>query len=131
MPWVGKLSLRHKITYVIMINTFAALCVASIGFAEYGVYRFKQMQMQDLNTLANVMATNSTAALAFKDKNSTRDILQALSAKPHIVAASIYDRDGKPFAVYHQGSSKEVYNPPPVEKEGTRITSNRVLIFQR
>jgi hypothetical protein len=45
MQWVGKLSLRHKITYVIMINTFAALCVASIAFAEYGVYRFKQMQM--------------------------------------------------------------------------------------
>ena len=59
MPWAGKLSLRHKITYVIMINTFAALCVASIAFAEYGVYRFKQMQMQDLNTLANVMASVS------------------------------------------------------------------------
>jgi two-component system sensor histidine kinase/response regulator len=131
MQWAGKLSLRHKITYVIMINTIAALCVASIAFAEYGVYRFRQLGMQDLKALANVIGTNSTAALAFKDKNSARDILQALSAKPHIVAASIYDRDGKPFAVYHQGPPKKVYTPPPVENETSRFASDRVLVFQK
>jgi two-component system sensor histidine kinase/response regulator len=131
MPWAGKLSLRHKITYVIMINTFAALCVASIGFAEYGVYRFKQMQMQDLNTLANVMATNSTAALAFKDQKSAGEVLQALSAKPHILAAAIYAPDGRPFAVYHRQTSKGIYTPPPVENESSRFTSDRVLIFQK
>lgn len=131
MPWVGKLSLRHKITYVIMINTFAALCVASIGFAEYGVYRFKQMQMQDLNTLANVMATNSTAALAFKDQKSASEVLQALSAKPHILGAAIYAPDGRPFAVYHRQTSRGIYTPPPVENESSRFTSDRVLIFQK
>jgi two-component system sensor histidine kinase/response regulator len=131
MQWSRKLSLRHKITYVIMINTFAALCVASIAFAEYGVYRFKQMQMQDLNTLANVMATNSTAALAFKDQKSAADILQALSAKPHILAAAIYDPDGKPFAVYRRPTSKGIYAPPRVETESSRFTSDRVLIFRK
>jgi two-component system sensor histidine kinase/response regulator len=131
MLWFRKLSLRRKITYVIMINTFAALCVASIAFAEYGVYRFKQMQMQDLNALANVMGTNSTAALAFRDQNSARDVLQGLAAKPHILAAAIYDPDGKPFAVYQRGPSKDVYTPPPVENETSRFTSNRALIFQK
>jgi two-component system sensor histidine kinase/response regulator len=131
MRWTLKLSLRRKITYVIMINTFAALCVASIAFAEYGVYRFKQMQMQDLNALANVMGTNSTAALAFKDQNSAKDVLQALAAKPHILAAAIYDPDGNPFAVYQRGTSKDVYTPPPIENETSRFTSNRALIFQK
>src|SRR6202158_1805402 len=131
MQWSRKLSLRHKITYVIMINTFAALCVASIAFAEYGVYRFKQMQMQDLNARANVMATNSTAALAFKDQKSATDVPQARAPNPHILAASIDDGYGKPCAVYHKGSSKEMYTSPPVENEGTRITSDRVLIFRK
>src|ERR1700730_8973893 len=131
MQWSRKLSLRHKITYVIMLNTFAALCVASIAFAEYGVYRFKQMQMYDLNTLANVMGTNSTAALAFKDQESAGEVLQALSAKPHILAAAIYASDGRPFAVYHRQASKGIYTPPPVENESSRFTSNRVLIFQQ
>jgi two-component system sensor histidine kinase/response regulator len=130
MRWSHKISLRRKITYVIMINTFAALCVAGIAFAEYGVYRFKKLQMQDLNALANVMGTNSTAALAFEDQKSARDVLHALVAKSHILAAAIYGPDGKPFAVYARGTSRKVYSPPPVENETSRFTSDRVLIFQ-
>ncbi len=106
MQWTRKLSLRRKITLVIMINTFAALCAAGIAFAEYGVYRFKELRLEDLNALANILGTNSTAPLVFKDPNSARDILQALAAKPHILSAVIYDSDGKPFAVYHRGAPK-------------------------
>ncbi len=131
MQWTRKLSIRTKITYAIMINTFAALCVASVAFAEYGVYRFKKLQMDDLNALASVMGTDSTAALAFKDQSSAEDVLQALSAKPHILAAAIYDPDGKPFAVYHRGASEEFRSPPPVENEASRFTSSRVLVFQK
>jgi PAS domain S-box-containing protein len=131
MQWHRKLSVRRKITYLITIITFAALCVASIAFAEYGVYRFKQMQMQDLNALANVMGTNSTAALAFKDQRSAGEVLQALAAKPHILAAAIYDPDGKTFAVYQRGASTKAYSPPPVENESSRFMSGRVLIFQK
>ena len=130
MKWTSKLSLRRKITLVIMINTFAALCAAGIAFAEYGVYRFKELRLEDLNALANILGTNSTAPLAFKDPISAQDILQALAAKPHILSAVIYDRDGKPFAAYHRGESNEPIFPPPVESESSRFTSDRVLIFQ-
>ena len=131
MQWPRKVSVRRKITYVIMINTFAALCVASIAFAEYGMYRFKQMQMQDLNALANVMGTNSTAALAFKDQGAAAEILQALAAKPHIQAAAIYGQDGKTFATYQRDGAKGTYSRPPVENESSRFTSEHVLIFRR
>src|SRR2546430_1090870 len=131
MQWSRKLSLRRKITYVIMINTVAALCVASIAFAEFGVYRFKKLQMQNLNALANVLGTTSTAALAFKDQKSAGEVLQALAAKPNILGAVIYDPDGKPFAVYHRGTSKEVYSPKPFENESSRFTANRILVFQK
>src|SRR5580692_5882350 len=130
MQWTRKLSLRHKLTLVIMINTFVALCAAGTGFAEYGVYRFKELRLEDLNALANILGTNSTAPLAFKDPNSAQDILRALAAKPHILAAVIYDREGKPFAVYHRGSAKDSFSAPAVESESSRFTSNRVLIFQ-
>ena len=66
MNWTSKLSLRRKLTLVIMINTVVALCVAGTGFAEYGVYRFKELRLEDLNALANILGTNSTAPLTFK-----------------------------------------------------------------
>jgi PAS domain S-box-containing protein len=130
MLWTRKLSLRHKLMLVMMINTVVALCAASVGFAEYGVYRFKELRLEDLNALANILGTNSTAPLAFKDPNAARDNLQALAAKPHILAAVIYDREGNPFAVYHRGSSGDHYSAPPIEGDSSRFTSDRVLIFQ-
>ena len=130
MQWTRKQSLRRKLMLAMMINTVAALCAAGIGFAEYGVYRFKELRIEDLNALANILGTNSTAPLAFKDPNSARDILQALAAKPHILAAVIYDRDAQPFAVYHRGASNDRYSVPSVESDSSRFTSNRVLIFQ-
>src|SRR5579863_5572333 len=130
MQWTRKLSLRRKLTLVIMINTVVALCAAGIGFAEYGLYRFKALRVEDLNAIADILGTNSTAPLAFKDASAAQDILQDLAANPHILAAAIYDRDGKPLAVYHRGESKDQYSAPPVESESSRFTSNRVLIFQ-
>ena len=130
MQWTRKLSLRRKITYVVMINTLAALFAAGIAFAEYGIYRFKEMRVGDLNALANILGTNSTAPLEFKDPAAARDILNALAARPHILAAVIYDRDGGPFAVYHPGVPDNRYAPPKVEKDASHFTSGRVLIFQ-
>jgi PAS domain S-box-containing protein len=126
-----KLSLRHKITIAIMVNTIAALCVTGIAFVGYGLQRFKLHQTEDLRALANVVGTNSTAALAFEDPDSATEILQALAAKPHILAACIYNPDGKPFAVYHNVALKGVFSPPPVENDTIRFTTERVVIFQK
>jgi two-component system sensor histidine kinase/response regulator len=130
MPWLLKSSLRRKIMLVIMINTVAALCVAGIGFAEYGVHRFKQLHVEDLNALAEIIGTNTTAPLVFKDSPAASDILQALAAKPHILAACVYDRDGQPFAVYQREKIGSRYSPPPVQQEGSRFTADRLLTFQ-
>lgn len=130
MRWPRKLSLRRKLTLVIMVNTFIALCVAAVGFAEYGVYQFKQARLEDLNALANMMGTNSTAPLTFKDSQAAEDILRALTAKPRILSAAIYDRDGSTFAVYVRNGEKDQYSAPTLEHDSSRFTSDRLLIFQ-
>jgi PAS domain S-box-containing protein len=130
MQWTRKISLRRKLTLVIMINTIAALCAAGVAFAEYGALRFKQVGLQDLNALANILGTNCTAPLLFKDPSSARDILQALAVKPHIIAAAIYDRDGKPFASYKANSLRDPAFPPPFSDGVSRFSSESVLIYQ-
>jgi PAS domain S-box-containing protein len=130
MKWSRKLSLRRKITFVIMINTFAALCAAGVAFAKYGVNRFQQVEMRDLETLAQILGTSSTAALSFKDPNSANDILQALAVKPHIIVAVIYDRDDKPFAAYQRSGSHVPDIPQLVTGETSRFTADRIRILQ-
>ena len=129
MRWGSKISLRRKLMLVIMINTVAALCVASVAFAEYGVQRFKQVGMQDLNALANIIGTNCTAPLVFKDPNAAHEILQALSVKPHISAAAVYDLKGKPFATY-KALAKGHDLPAVLSNETSRVEKNSVLIYQ-
>jgi two-component system, sensor histidine kinase and response regulator len=130
MRWTRKISLRRKLMLVIMTNTVVALCVAGIAYAEYGVQRFKQVGMQDLNALAKILGTNCTAPLIFKDPNSAREILQALTVKPHIVAAAIYDHDGKSFVVYKANASRVPDFPPLLQGEASRFTSDLVVIYQ-
>ena len=130
MRWQRKLSLRRKITLVIMVNTVIALCVAGVGFAEYGVYQLKQARLEDLKALANMLGTNSTASLTFKDPKAAEEILSALAVKPHILSAVIYDRDGAPFAVYVRNGATDRYSAPRLSSDSSRFTANRVLIFQ-
>ena len=130
MQWTRKLSLRRKITYLIMLNTFAALLATGIAYAEYGVHRFKQLRLDNLNAMAYLLGTNSTAAIEFEDPKAAHDNLQALSSKQHIISAVIYDRDNKPFAIYRRDTSGKAFSPPPVENQTSRYTRDRVLIFQ-
>ena len=121
MEWTRKLSLRRKITLVIMINTFAALCAAGIAFAEYGVYRFKELRVEDLNALANILGTNSTAPLVFKDPNSA----PGHSAGPRRQAAHPVRCHLRPerqaLRVYHRGGPRDPYSPPPRGKRSQPV----------
>jgi len=75
-------SLRHKITYVIMINTLRLCAWPAFAFAEYGVYRVQANADAGPEHAGERHGDpESTAALAFKDQKSAGEVLQALSAK--------------------------------------------------
>ncbi len=57
--------------------------------------------------MANVIGTNSTAALAFKDQKAAKETLSALKAEPHITFACILTRDSDIFSTYKSGNSKQ------------------------
>jgi hypothetical protein len=62
------------------------------------VYRARLSMHEDLTSVADIAGANSVAAMAFRDVNSAEEILAALSRKPAIVAAALYDKDGRLFA---------------------------------
>jgi hypothetical protein len=47
-----------------------------------------------------LQCANSTAALAFENSDDAREVLAALRADPHVVAATLYTRAGASFASY-------------------------------
>ncbi|MCD6059697.1 MAG: response regulator [Moraxellaceae bacterium] len=94
------LPIGRKLTLAILVTSGVVLLLACIGFVAYESRTFRQGMVDDLGTLGRVVATNSTAALAFDNAGDARDVLAALRADPHIVFAGLYDNAGRLFATY-------------------------------
>src|SRR5713101_5829740 len=123
-------SIRRKLRLIIMLTSSVALLLACTVFITYDRYSFRRGKVEDLTALADIIGSNSTAALAFGDADSAREILGALRAKQHIVAACVYGRDGRVFACYARGNPATPVAPPPVEGEGSRFGSNQLVVFR-
>ena len=125
------LSIRHKLQGIVMLTSGVALLVASAAFTLYDRSTFLNAKAQDLNASAEMVGSNSTAALSFADVKSAREILAALQAKQNVVNACIYDKDGKVFAKYSREATGEDFSPPPAQLQVTTIIGrNNMVLFR-
>ncbi|HEY0046323.1 MAG TPA: ATP-binding protein [Flavobacterium sp.] len=101
----GHISIRNKLMRVIMLVSGIVVLLTCAAFFLYEYYAFRERTLQKLATYGEIFAANSTAALAFQDKDEAFEILSALKAEPNIVSAVIYDADGKVFSVYPENAT--------------------------
>ncbi len=129
---VGRsLSIRQKITRLVLLTCGVAMLAACGIFATYDYATSRTSLARDLTTLAQITGSNSTAAIAFDDAQSAREILASLSVQPHIVEACIYKSDGSVFAQYSRDGSNPDFTPPPVSTARMRTVSGFMEVFQQ
>jgi len=92
--------IRRRLMAMILLTSSTVLLLICAAFFTYEFLTFRQSTIAHLTTLGDVIADNSTAALAFANADDAREVLSALRAERHIVAAGLYDRNGKLFAKY-------------------------------
>ncbi|MBZ5669177.1 MAG: hypothetical protein LAO04_05560 [Acidobacteriia bacterium] len=124
-------SLQRKLQVIIMVTVGAALILACAAFLAYDLIVFGGSMRRDLETLAEILGSNSNAALTFGDQKAARELLSGLKAKQHILTACIYSSDGKPFAIYRRAGLSQEFVVPPPEPGGSRLTSDRLILFHR
>ena len=98
------LSLRSQLT---SIGLFSGVLVALSIVLLIGVMQYHYSHIDaksQLQTLARLMASQSTASLAFRDQQTAKENLDSLQAKPEIVLARIYDNDNLLLAEYLKSS---------------------------
>ena len=76
-----NLSIRRKLTLIVMVTTWTAILLACGAFLAFDIHTARQSRVRDLETLAEVLGSNSTAALTFNDPAAAREVLQSLAAK--------------------------------------------------
>ncbi len=130
MRFLENLSIRRKLTLIITVTTCVAILLASGAFMAFDIFNFQRSSRDDLQTLAQVLGYNSTAAMSFNDPASGNEVLEALSAKRHILGACVYRSDGELFSSYQRDRSGPESNCPAPEADGGRFERSRLVVFR-
>jgi signal transduction histidine kinase/CheY-like chemotaxis protein len=114
-----------------MVAVTLALLLTCAAFAGYDLVVFRSAVQKDLATLAEIVASNSTAALSFGDQGAAEEILSALRAKQHLRMARVYSAEGKLFAGYRRPDVPQDSRMPQIQSDGARFEPDRLVLFHR
>jgi signal transduction histidine kinase/ActR/RegA family two-component response regulator len=92
--------IRRTLMNVLLLTSGAVMLTTCLAFGAYDFLTYRRQTLHNLATLGEAIAANSTAALAFENPDDAREVLAALRADPHVVAATLYTRAGVSFASY-------------------------------
>jgi signal transduction histidine kinase len=104
-------SIRWKLVGIILLLSLFGLSVVFAGMTINTRIQFQRTLAHDLAVLAEISGNNSRAALLFDDPAAAAEILAALSAKPRVVQAILYDAQDRQFAEYRNARAASL---PPV-----------------
>lgn len=112
---------RAKITRVVMETCGIALLLATIALLVDEYLSHRSDTANRLRIIAQIVATQSSAAVLFKDSRAAEEILASLRAEQDLVAAAIYTVDGDLFVRYlRPDASPDDLPDEPAGKSGFR-----------
>ncbi len=100
---------------IIFLINGVVLSVICVTFFVYEIYIFRKATRERLSTIGRIISSNSTAALAFDNRDDAKEILAALKTEPHIVAACLFDQSGNLFSQYPAKSDSASFPSKPGE----------------
>jgi len=121
--------IRQKLVVIILLTCGAVLLLTCTSFFTYELLTFRQSMVRQVSTIGKIVADNSTAALAFQNADDAKEILSALKAEPHVVAASLYTAEGKLFSKYPANLPDAAFPDAPAE-DGYRFERSHLDGFQ-
>ena len=124
-----NLSVKHKLRLVVMATVTVALLCACAAVLAYDRIAARDSMQNDLQTMAQMLAANSTAALSFDDSKVASELLSTLSAKRPIVSAAILGGSGSPLATYRRASAPPS-TMPAIKADSAWFEPQRLVLFK-
>lgn len=110
MTLLRNMTIRHKLTTIIMFTCICSLLLAGIALVAWGQVTFRRNMVRNLSILAEMTAENCKAAVAFEDVEDAKETLKVLSAQPSIIFAEVHTKGGEHFANYYrEGADSHVF----------------------
>lgn len=128
--WIRDLSLKHKLTAIMMVTCVIALSLAGAVFIGWEWTSLRRVMVLNLTTHADVLADNCKAALIFEDSADAKEVLSAVESVPSILATCIYDKDDRLFAAYTRPETTILLPHPGRLAQGHTFTRDRLTVAQ-
>jgi len=125
-----KLSIKQKLTCIIMLTSGITLLLALIGFISYDLINFKKSMEHNLEIVASTISDNSALALAFNNNEEAKKSLFALRMQKQIVAACIYTKEGNICAKYIRNDDQKYLFPTEPQKDCICFGKNQLILFK-
>jgi diguanylate cyclase len=107
MNRLKHLSIRYKLTFIILFISAVILLLASTVFVINDVSTLRDMMTARLQVQARIIGFNSISAVDFNDPDAAGQTLAGLRADSHILSARLYTADGAEFASYQRRNPAE------------------------
>ena len=125
-----NLSTRRKLSVITVgisgLSLMAAIAVFTVS--EWAAFRAENARQ--LTVLAAVIGNSLSQALNRDRKEEAETLLTALQHEPHLLAACLYDTQGKAFASWERGKHKREFVAPRLQPDGTQIHAKTLELFQ-
>jgi len=93
-------SIAARLSWMNVLVSGIALLLAYVSFLAYNLVASRQVAVDTITAEAQIIGTNSAAAIIFNDEALAQKNLSALSNSNEIVGATIYRQSGELFAQY-------------------------------
>src|ERR1039457_4188463 len=123
--------IKRKLMTIIMVICSAALILACGAFTFCDMVTFRHNKMVEASLLADVIGSNSTAAISFNDPQIAQETLGALRSEPHVMSARIYLSNGAPFATYTRQGTTVTETPARAEPENSTFVHGRLRVSRK
>lgn len=94
------LPIRRKLLAMALVITAIVLLASCVILVAFDLVSLRRELTREFGTLGEVIAANSSAALAFEAREEANELLRTLAAERSVALAALYDEQGQLFAVY-------------------------------
>ncbi len=135
-----NLSIRRKLTLIILVTSGVAVVLASAGFVAWDYVLFRQQMVRDLDTTAEGVGLLAYPALEAErtigaSSPQARDvftlIVGSLQAYPEIEQSLIFGEDGQVLGGHHLNILQEPRTPPFSTRSSHAFTGEGLVLYRR
>jgi signal transduction histidine kinase/DNA-binding response OmpR family regulator len=123
-------SIKRKLTFVILCACVLGLSMTCMAFEIYERASFRGSMVRGLAANADSLGLATAASLTFDDKKFAEQMLSTIRAERYVMAAVLYDKNGKIFAEYRRDGLGAEFKTPAWKEEGTEFDPESLTAYR-